>query len=140
MAASLRDCSFRTPALQSQTRGRSAPRLRRFRMRASVLQLKGVPVPRPVPESGQPAAGLSPPGRRAPFPPNKGKAVARLLPAPRSGCLPLPLPSHTRSRQETRPEIPPDPRGGRQSAGLRPTFEPPQVLEIHNINIIPSVL
>ena len=140
MAAPLRDCSFRVKALQSQTRGRSAPRLRRFRMRAFVLQLKGVPVLWPVPESGQPAAGLSPPGAACAFPPNKGKAVARLLPTPRSGCLPLPFPSHSRSRQETRPGIPPGPRGGRQSAGLRPTPEPPQVLEIHNINIIPSVL
>lgn len=55
------------------------------------------------------------------LPPNKGKAVARLLPAPRSGCLSLPLPSHTRSRQETRPVIPPGPPGGRQSPGLRRT-------------------
>jgi len=55
------------------------------------------------------------------LPPNKGKAVARLLPAPRSGCLPLPLPSHTRSRQETRPGIPPGPPRGRQSPGLRRT-------------------
>ena len=53
------------------------------------------------------------------LPPNKRKAVARLLPAPRSGCLPLPLPSHTRSRQETRPVIPPGPPRGRQSPGLR---------------------
>ena len=55
------------------------------------------------------------------LPPNKEKAVARLLPAPRSGCLPLPLPSHTRSRQETRPGIPPGPPRGRQSSGLRRT-------------------
>ena len=55
------------------------------------------------------------------LPPKKGKAVARLLPAPHSGCLPLPLPSHTRSRQETRPGIPPGPPRGRQSPGLRRT-------------------
>ena len=101
---------------------------RPFRAPASPVLVRGVsegrnavPVRRSVPESGQPAAGLSPPGRGAPFPPNKGKAVARLLPAPRSGCLPLPLPSHTRSRQETRPGIPPDPPRGRQSPGLRRT-------------------
>ena len=100
--------------------------LRPFRAPASPVLMRGVsegrsavPVRRSVPESGQPAAGLSPPGRRAPFPPNKGKAVARLLPAPRSGCLPLPFPSHTRSRQETRPGIPPGPPRGRQSPGLR---------------------
>ena len=80
-----------------------------------------VPVRRSVPESGQPAAGLSPPGAAGAFPPNKGKAVARLLPAPRSGCLPQPFPSHTRSRQETRPGIPPGPPRGRQSPGLRRT-------------------
>ena len=53
------------------------------------------------------------------LPPNKGKAVARLLPAPRSGCLPLPLLSHTRSRQETRPVITPIPSRGGKSPGLR---------------------
>ena len=102
--------------------------LRTFRAPASPVLMRGVskgrnvvPVRGSVPGSGQPTAGLSPPGRSAPFPPNKGKAVARLLPAPRSGCLPLPLPSHTRSRQETRPGIPPDPPRGRQSPGLRRT-------------------
>ena len=53
------------------------------------------------------------------LPPNKGKAVARLLPAPRSGCLPLPLTSLTRSRQETRSGIPPGPPRGKQSPGRR---------------------
>ena len=102
--------------------------LRAFRAPASPVLIRGVskgkivvPVRRSVQGSGQPADGLSPPGRSAPFPPNKGKAVARLLPAPRSGCLPLPLPSHTRSRQETRPGIPPGPRGGRRTPGLRRT-------------------
>ena len=100
--------------------------LRAFRAPASPVLMRRVseewnevPVRRSVARSGQPTAGLSPPGRSAPFPPNKGKAVARLLPAPRSGCLPLPLPSHTRSRQETRPGIPPGPPRGRQSPGLR---------------------
>jgi len=55
------------------------------------------------------------------LPPNKGKAVARLLPAPRSGCLPLPLPSHPQSRQKTRPGIPPGPPRGKKSPGLRRT-------------------
>ena len=90
--------------------------LRPFRAPATPVLMRGVsegrnavPVRRTVPESGQPAAGLSPPGAAGAFPPNKGKAVARLSTAPRSGCLPLPLPSHTRSRQETRPGIPPGP-------------------------------
>ena len=102
--------------------------LRPFRAPASPVLMRGVlegrnavPVRRSVPESGQPAAGLSPPGAAGAFPPNKGKAVARLLPAPRSGCLPLPFPSHTRSRQETRPGIPPGPPRGTQSPGLRRT-------------------
>ena len=82
-------------------------------MRPTSTRISGVQVPGPVPSSGQPAAGLSPPGRKAPFPPNKRKAVARLLPVPHSGCLPLPLPSHTQSRQETRPRIPPGPPRGR---------------------------
>ena len=82
------------------------------RMRAASTKITGVQAPAAVPSSGQPSAGLSPPGAPGAFPPNKGKAVARLSTAPRSGCLPLPLPSHTRSRGETRPEIPPDPRGG----------------------------
>ena len=100
--------------------------LRAFRAPASPVPMRGVsegwnavPIRRSMPESGQPAAGLSQPGRRAPFPPDKGKAVARLLPAARSGCLPLPFPSHSRSRQETRPGIPPSPPRGRQSPGLR---------------------
>ena len=79
-----------------------------------------------MPLSGQPAAGLSPPGRKAPFPPNKGKAVARLLPAPRSCSLPLPLPSHTRSRQETRPGIPPDPPKGKTIARASSCASEPQ--------------
>ena len=102
--------------------------LRPFRAPASPVLMRGVsegrndvPVRRSVPESGQPAAGLSPPGAAGAFPPNKGKAVARLLPAPRSGCLPQPFPSHTRSRQETRPGIPPGPPRGTQSPGLRRT-------------------
>ena len=101
---------------------------RSFRAPASPVPVRGVSdgrdvqlMPGTVPVSGQPAAGLSPPGAAGAFPPNKGKAVARLLPAPRSGCLPLPLPTHTRSRQETRPGIPPGPPRGRQSPGLRRT-------------------
>ncbi len=40
-----------------------------------VTSISGVPFPAAVPSSSQPSAGLSPPGRRAPFPPIKGKAV-----------------------------------------------------------------
>ena len=42
-------------------------------MRPSVDQWKEVPMPAAVQSSGQPSAGLSPPGRFAPFPPIKGK-------------------------------------------------------------------
>lgn len=75
-----------------------------------------------VSSSGQPAAGFTPPGRTAPFPPNKGKAVARLSTAPRSGCLPLPLPSHTRSRSTlVGPSY--EPEGGHGSRSRQPTHE-----------------
>ena len=42
-------------------------------MRPSSANRDSIPVPGSVPTSGQPAAGLSPPGRSAPFPPIKGK-------------------------------------------------------------------
>ena len=74
---------------------------------------------RTVREIGQPSAASSPPGAAGAFPPNKGKAVARLSTAPRSGSLPLPLHPHTRSPGETRPEIPfsPPRGGGRKGTG-----------------------
>ena len=42
-------------------------------MRLSSARRSGIPATRSVPTSGQPAAGLSPPGARGAFPPIKGK-------------------------------------------------------------------
>ena len=64
-----------------------------------------------VTDSRTPSAPLAPAARLPHF---KGKAVARLSTAPRSGCLPLPFLPRPRSRGETCHLIPlpASPRGG----------------------------
>ena len=100
-------------------------------MRPSSANRDGVTVPGTVPPSGQPAAGLSPPGAAGAFPPIKGKrsrpAVTWRPRARHSGPF---GPSNSRlfppSASSPCWSVTPDPSRGGQSPGLRQLFEQPQ--------------
>ena len=111
-AAPVRDSRpFRAPASPADMRPSSANR-------------DNIPVPGTVPSSGQPAAGLSPPGAAGAFPPIKGKrsrpAVTWRPRARHSGPF---GPSNSRlfppSASSPCWSVTPNPSRGEQSTGLR---------------------
>ena len=116
-AAPVRDSRpFRAPASPVLVRGVSGRR-------------NAVPMQLPVPESGQPAAGLSPPGAAGAFPPIKGKRSRPAVPwRPRARHFAPFGPSNSRlfppSASSPCWSITPNPSRGGQSPGLRQPFEP----------------
>ena len=100
-------------------------------MQPASSRMSGVPAPGTVPSSGQPAAGLSPPGARGAFPPIKGKRSRPAVPwRPRARHFAPFGPSNSRlfppSASSPCWSVTPNPSRGEQSPGLRQLFEPPQ--------------